>query len=303
MQNSILYILTLFFSFYATNICLSQNETYSVLMIDNFLLSPSSFSIDQENNIYILDSENNNMVKIDVFGNLKKEIGGFGSGQLNFDMPVSLSTSLGLNVFVADYYNNRIQRFNKNLEYIGTLYTKDDDRVVNRFGFPAVLTLDRFSNLFVYDNENKRILKFNFKNQVERTFGSYEYAEAKINNPLKFENNLKDDILILEERRFVIFDNWGTFLRAVQLPQEYKAISFSLDQNYLYFIVNQNLLLLTNLNGRELQSFNLKDYTAYSDKETTKDIKVLGEKVFILTSRRILIFEKDVFLKSVELEN
>ncbi len=303
MKYFIKSIFVLLLNIYVSSICLSQNETYSVLRIDSIILSPSTFSIDQENNIYILDSENNEMAKIGMSGNLMKKIGGLGSGQLNFDSPVSLSTSLGLNVFVADYYNNRIQRFNKNLEYIGTLYTKDDEREVNRFGFPSLIILDRFSNLFIYDNENKRILKFNIKNQVERILGSYEYNEAKINNPIKFETNFKDDIIVLEESRFVIFDNWGTFLRSVRLPQGYKAISFSMDQKYIYSVADDNLLLITNLDGKKLQSFNLKDYTVFSDKENTKDIKVLGEKMFILTSQRILIFEKEVVLKSLELEN
>jgi DNA-binding beta-propeller fold protein YncE len=121
----------------------------------------------------------------------------------------------GIDVFVADYGNHRIQRFDRHLSYIATLSTRDSPNPDERFGYPTDVTVSRLGDLFICDSENSRIVKVNRFTQVERTFGGFGAGEGRLLNPTCVEIGPSDHVYVIDGSRVVVFDNSGNYLRTI----------------------------------------------------------------------------------------
>ncbi|MBC8146086.1 MAG: hypothetical protein H7X80_10920, partial [bacterium] len=86
----------------------------------------SGFDFDIEGNLYVVDREASMLVKYSPGGDSLLAVSGRGNDQLQFDNPVSVYARRGTDIYVADHVNHRIQRFDHNLDYVSTLYTRED---------------------------------------------------------------------------------------------------------------------------------------------------------------------------------
>jgi DNA-binding beta-propeller fold protein YncE len=165
--------------------------------------------------IYVLNTDRNILTLFTKERVAKHEIGGTGWGNEQFDRPAGIWARNGIDVFVADYVNHRIQRFDKGLNYISTLYTRENLNPGERFGYPSDVALSRLGYLFVCDTENSRIAKVNQFSQVERTFGGFDAGKGRLFAPTQVECGPKDRVYVLDGLRVVVFDNFGNFLRSL----------------------------------------------------------------------------------------
>lgn len=280
-----------------TLFCFSQSHEIRLINIDSLLHNPIAFSIDKEENIYLLSSQENALIKIDRQGKVLKRIGGLGWGTLNFDKPIAVDISDGLNVFVSDFYNNRIQRFNKNLEYINTLSPTAEENTAHQFRYPTQIGVDRFSNLFVYDSENGRFLKYNSNNKVERIFGGYESGEARLFNPIKLVIDKKNNLYILDNNKINIYDNWGTFLKEIKNVSSYRINTFTVDDEIIY-ITNLNELIKIDNNGNVLQKYDINEYLHTNEELELLDIENQDDYLYLLTTKYFIKLQKYELNKS-----
>jgi len=137
--------------------------------------SPTGIAIDSSDNVYVAESGNHRIQKFDSNGNfllmwgsgvntgggdpnictsaVDCQAGTSGSGDGQFNTPVSVAVSSSGNVYVADNLNNRIQKFSNT----GAFVTK-----WGAFGAPAGVAVDSSSNVYVTNPlPNVRIQKFN----------------------------------------------------------------------------------------------------------------------------------------------
>lgn len=281
------------FLFICSNYSFGQSVSYKIIKLDEGnISSASTFSVDKEGNLFILDSENNKLSKLNSDGQFANEVGGWGWGNLNFDKPVSVEASDGLNIYVSDYFNHRILRFNKQLEYISTLFTRDDDDSNSRFGLPTAIAVDQFSNLFLYDNENKRILKFDKDGNIDRKFGGFESSSAKITNPIKIEINLENQLFVLENDKLSKYDNWGTNTGIIRFDSTYDLKNFCVDEKNIYIIHGHNMLTSFDYYGHQLDSYDLSEMFRKSNLKDLTDICVHLENIYLLTRNTIIISAK-----------
>ncbi|MDI6802252.1 MAG: NHL repeat-containing protein [Bacteroidota bacterium] len=271
-----------------------QDSSYSYFQIDSLVSESSVFSLDYEGNTYILDQENHKLLKFNSQNQFQKEIGGIGWGQLNFDTPVAIDASYGLNIFVSDYYNNRIQRFNRNLEFISSLSGESFQSTNIRFVRPSILAVDRFSNLYFYDSENKNIMKINFDGlQVKdvRIIGDYRLAPHPIQLALAREDNL----FVLETNKISIYDSWGTLLRALQLEVPQSARAFCLSEKEIYIVTDTELVIINQL-GEQLNKINIEEYFQLPSANRIADVKIFQDHLHLLTNKMILVCPTNLFL-------
>lgn len=285
-------LISIVYLFLLLNIVSSQ-EIIKRIRIQNFIEEPKSFSLDIEGNIYILDSENNKLIKLNSKGNLIKSIEGWGWGHLNFDKPISVDASDGLNIFISDYYNHRILRYNRELEHISTLFTRDTDDMNSRFGFPTAVAVDHFFNLFIYDNENKRVLKFDKKNNISRSFGGYESAAAQIRDPLKICIDQADNVYIAETNRINIFNNWGNLINVLKCNDGFTISSFSIASNQL-IITDSRSLIIMDFGGKVFKKIDLLDNLIIPQPRNILDMNYYNNKLYVLIPEEILIVTKIV---------
>lgn len=174
---------------------------------------PEGISVNPAGFLYISDSGNHRIQKIDSQGEWIAQIGGFGWGNEQFDHPVSLSAENGLDVFVADYYNHRIERYDKDLHYLASFQSSEEWPEYLRFGFPKDIGISTQGELFCLDGENSRILKLDVLGNPQISFGDFNSEKGRLLNPSRlFVDENRIFVSDRERNCVVVFDWYGSFL-------------------------------------------------------------------------------------------
>jgi len=169
--------------------------------------------VDLYANVYVLDGERNTLRLYDKMGAVLREVGGPGWSDAQFDHPEGLWARNGIDVFVADYGNHRIERFDRKLNFISSFSTRDSDNPDERFGYPTDVALSRHGELFICDTENGRIVKVDQTSKVERTFGDFGAGKGRLTSPRHLGIGPKDAVYVLDDHRVAVFDAFGNYLR------------------------------------------------------------------------------------------
>jgi DNA-binding beta-propeller fold protein YncE len=190
---------------------------------------------DVAGNIYVVDRVGNMLVKFSPRGDSVRAVSGFGRGQLQFDSPAGVCARRGNDIYVADYNNHRVQRFNRMLDYITTISTRDDPDERKRFGYPRDVAVTRQGDLMIVDGENRRILKIDAFGKVERAFGDLNAGAGRLVDPSQIEVDDEDNVYVLDRDRILQFDPFGSFVRDVPFPLPEGAIirTISVDRDTL----------------------------------------------------------------------
>jgi DNA-binding beta-propeller fold protein YncE/signal transduction histidine kinase len=77
----------------------------------NGINSPTGLDSDSQGNIYVASGGSNNVQLYDPSGNLIQEYGSPGSGDGEFNFPASVKLDGNGNIFVSEYFGDRIQKF------------------------------------------------------------------------------------------------------------------------------------------------------------------------------------------------
>jgi|CXWL01.1.fsa_nt_gi M6 family metalloprotease-like protein len=140
-----------------------------------------------------------------------------GPGQFNKPQGVAVDTSS--NIYVADSFNHRIQKFDSNGNFLLKFGTGGSGN--GQFAFPSGVAVDTSDNIFVVDNNNHRIQKFDSngvfllkfgKNGGDGTSGS---TEGQFNLPFGIAVNSTGYIHVADtsNHRIQIFDSSGNFIK------------------------------------------------------------------------------------------
>jgi DNA-binding beta-propeller fold protein YncE len=155
----------------------------------------------------------------------------------------------GIDVFVADYGNHRVQRFDRNLAFVSSFSTRNrpnlDDRLPEGragFGYPTDIAVSRHGDLFICDGENSRILKVIGLSKIEKTFGGFDAGKGLLHKPSQLEIGPNDNVYVHDGQRVVVFDNFGNFIRVIGEGVFAGTIYISADETGLIVLSDQNLL-------------------------------------------------------------
>ena len=157
----------------------------------------SSFHINSAGFLYITDSGNNDVYKMDTLGKIIKTTGGYGWAEATFDNPLHIFAT-ALSIYVTDKNNHRIQRFDKDLNPISSLSTRDNDDPNSRFGYPLSCVISAQGDMFILDSENKRILKFDLFGNFIQNFGGYDYGKYALNNPIAMAGDQNNNLYVVD---------------------------------------------------------------------------------------------------------
>lgn len=172
----------------------------------------TAIDADIAGNVYVLDGQGSMLTMFDSTWRVNASIGGAGWGDSEFDRPSAVWARNGIDVFVADEGNHRIQRFDRGLSLVSSLSTRSSPRGEERFGYPRGVCLSRLGTLYVIDGENRRIMAFDRDNRVERSFGDYTSGEGRLRSPRSVDVGPDDRLYVLDGKRVTAFDHFGNWL-------------------------------------------------------------------------------------------
>jgi len=149
--------------------------------------TPLGLAIDSSDNLYVADTENRRIRKIDVAGNVTTFAGTGSTGLMNgparlatFDQPVGLSFDNSGNLIIADRYNHAIRKIT--IDGINNLVStvaggigfgfQDGNVSQATFNQPHDVVVDLSGMIYVADRYNRAVRRISPSGQVDTIAGS-----------------------------------------------------------------------------------------------------------------------------------
>lgn len=262
----------------------------------SFLSHPTGIARGPEGNLFIADTGNDRVVKCDGEGRFIKETGGFGWEEGQFNRPTYITTDHGLNIYVVDTQNKRVQRFDRNLNFVSTIRMEPNDNF-SGFGLLEGIAVTSAGELLLSDIEDDFVIKLDNFYEYERTLGGFGYGRGSLRDPLGIFVDRKEDVYVADSQndRVAIYDPFGNFLKSLGEKVLRKPSGVMVGEDGFLYVANTekhsiaifdsegNLILEYGTWGSEVGNF-----AKPTDLELGKD-----DKLFVVDSgnNRICIFE------------
>ncbi len=220
----------------------------------------------------------------------QRVIGGYGWGSLALDRPTGVATD-GLNIYVSDEGNHRVQRFDRTLSLVASLDKRDTTLERARFGYPRGVALSRHGDVFVLDGENSRVVVYSGGDfRYVRTFGDLEGGGSMLADPLEVEVTPDDRVLVLERSRLVVFDYFGNPSGSLGEGVLEDARGFGVTESGPIVVSRDRVWAFTNQGA--LRWTAERRALAPSVQAGFSDVARSGERLYILTDTEVLGFEQ-----------
>jgi NHL repeat len=229
----LLVVLAVFIFYNFTPYRSGQSSTVDSLNIS--LRGASGISVGPDGNIYIIERGGNKVIRCSNSGGSYKIDAEYSWKDAADNYPRDIVSVNGLDVYIADYNNHRILRFDRDLNLVSAFPSDEQISVAERpFGYPISLGVDRFGSIYVLDGENKRIVKIGKSNEVERTFGGYGAGAGRVKSPSKIRVSSSDLVFVQDENCIVVFDIFGNYIRTIGTALFTKLTTFASDRDMIY---------------------------------------------------------------------
>jgi hypothetical protein len=235
----------------------------------------------------VVDEEANHVVVFPSRDQTPRVFGGFGWGTMALDRPTGICTD-GLNIYLSDEGNHRVQRLDRTLSLVASLSKRDTTLERARFGYPRGIALSRHGDLFVLDGENTRVVAYTGGDfRYLRTFGDLEGGKAMLEDPLEVEVTPDDKVMVLERSRLVVFDYFGNPAGVIGEGILEKARGFGVTAAGVFVVSGDRLWAFTPQGALQwtVRRSSLGPLAGHE----FSDVAISGEFIYVLTDREILL--------------
>ncbi len=247
-----------------------------------------ALSVDQFGHIYVVDGGSARILKCDMTGSTVAEVGGYGWDETQFDRPTGIDARLGIAVYVADYGNNRISRFDRGLRFMAAL-GGENAAADPGFGYPLDVVNSSLEQLFVLDGENNRVLAMSGFRSVAQVFGGIEAGEGRLREPVAMAADDSKYLYVLESDRVVAFDLFGNFLFHFGSAHISDAQGITVHDGRV-LVVTPDALHWYSAKGDFLRSVTRAEMVLAGDSGEFRDAAYTVPFLLILTQRSCILF-------------
>ena len=248
-----------------------------------------------DGNIYVVDAGEQSVIKISPEGKILGSVGGYGWTSTTFDQPHDITVVNGLDVYIADYGNHRIQRFDHNLNYVSTFDGKSDVPGTVTFGYPKSVAVSRSGILFIVDGENNRIVSINpLQQNTVSEFGGNDIQASKLAEPSRIRIALNDHLFVRDRESLNIYDLYGNYISTVSDSAMQNASAFAVDDSVLY-VVNGCTATTLDIKTHLRNEIALEKILPSQEDCRIADIEVRSKEILLLSSQTIYRIPKSRF--------
>ncbi len=253
-----------------------------------------ALDVDSEGNLFVVDRGRYRVVKFDKHGFFRQEIGGFGRGADQFGDPVDIDAHHTLNIFVADYSNNRIARFDANLNYLSELTSREGQYY---FEMPLSVAVSGQYDIFLLEDLNKRVIKFDRFNNPQGTFGNNTESLGQLLGPQQLALGENGAVFVSDpiKNKVVVFDYLGNFLRELSHPAFRYPRGISVNSRNDLSVADSEAEMLFFFRGGETATgtFDLREYQIFpQDVVWWRPRGISEELLYVLSSEKCLVFAR-----------
>lgn len=215
-------------------------------------------------------------------------VGGYGWRDGNFDVPTDVATD-GINTYVTDYGNHRVQRFDQQLRFVGVWAGRAPSGSQAHFGYPLGIALTEVGEWYVLDGENIRICKFSPNGELEKTFGDIPTRDGKLSKPRRL-SLVNDFLYVLDADRIFQYDLFGSSLRTIGngIFSNARGICFT-KRNIL--VATGDTLYVFSHDGIFLSKIPRTHIFAETTVDEITDIAWGRDVLYLLTAKRLHLLE------------
>ncbi|KAF0134852.1 MAG: Tripartite motif-containing protein 71 [Candidatus Saganbacteria bacterium] len=213
-------------------------------------------------NIFIADTGNNRIQRIDKDGSFQYQFGKFGSGSGQFNTPSSIAVDFNYYIYVVDQENSRVQKFDIRGNFVKSWGSFGKE--TGKFENPKGITIDYAGNIYVADSGNDRIQKFDGEGNYLSTIGGFGIGDGFFDNPMDIAVDREKNIYIADtnNNRIQKLDEYGKPILSIGgFGQFSKPSGIAVDYNYIYVADSgNNRLQIFDKKGNLLSTFGKKGY-------------------------------------------
>jgi len=136
----------------------------------------SDVYVDSSGNIFVVDSNNKYIIKLDSNGNYMEHF--VFSGKTEISTPRKFAIDSDGNILVTDSAENRVVKLNSKGEYIQQW--GESWKIEGHYQSPYGVTADVYGNIYIADTNNQRIQKLNSNGQILKVWGGLEEYDFSI---------------------------------------------------------------------------------------------------------------------------
>ena len=255
----------------------------------------SRFGASSSGIIYAIDSEGNKLLKISSKGEVLNWIGGFGWSDEQFDLPSDIWVT-GLDIFVADQNNHRIQRYDIELNFISSLEGVSEETGNIDFEYPGAVAQSRRGDVYVADSENGQVLKYSAEGEFLLQFGGLGYGEGRLVEPISIGITGDETVIVADRERNLIlsFDEFGNYIDSAGEGMFADILAVTTTKSNQIAVLDGDTKLIY-LFSENMNEYSVIDLSILSDRSVhPTDITMVDNKMLILDSdsKTLLQFEK-----------
>ncbi len=173
--------------------------------------APRDIAFAPDGTFYVADSRNNRILHFNTDGTVLHAWGEYGASDYGtnimaaagtFNEPWGVAVGPDGAVYVADTWNNRIQKFTAEGEFLNMWGQFGTAESGYAFWGPRGVAVDQHGRIFVTDTGNKRVVVFNGDGEVLGEFGGAGLGIAQFDEPV--------GIAVDDQDRVYIADTWNS---------------------------------------------------------------------------------------------
>ncbi|MCD6374305.1 MAG: NHL repeat-containing protein [Caldisericaceae bacterium] len=213
---------------------------------------PLALAVSQDGVLFVVDSGNNRLQLFDLEGHFLKTVGGFGFEADQFDFPTDIWTKSLINIYVSDYNNQRIQRYDRQMNYIAQFSSNPNWPEEFQFGQTLSCAVNSQNDLFILDHQENKVIKFNRNGQPERFFGHYDSGPGELSEPVQLDLFLNNYLLVSDigRKAIVMFDFFGNFIKLFSDSQFVRPRGLACTKDDLFFVADEGAKMIFSLTSK-----------------------------------------------------